>query len=449
MILEVSNLTTKICTDNPDLLRSLIDMYSFNDPAAFYARNKRGWDGKKRFITQTGTIKTGLVPRLIEDLKRVDLVPEIVLKSSSVEIEIPLELKLPKWDFRDYQVNILKDALKQKRGIVKAPTGAGKTSLIAYLVHLFKDKKVLILFNKKQLLVQCYEFLKSIGIETGLCFGEGYIPSNIMLCTVQSIEKIVGLPVEKPDLLIVDEVHEFGSGKFTSQVINSFPSAQYRFGFTATVPTDNIKRYTIEGAFGPVIESVSTQKLIEQGYLAKPNIKVLNVSYDPSSTLNLDVYLDRYKELIVNNPRRNGLIGLICSSIDHPNPKIAIIVQSLDHASILLNMLPNAKKIEGLNSIEERQKAIKWFRSANRPILIGTNILQTGIDIKEITHLIIARGLKSDIPTIQALGRALRIDRDSEVFVYDFYDRDGGLLEKHSRARIRAYKREGHKPEII
>ena len=79
--------------------------------------------------------------------------------------------------------------------------------------------------------------------------------------------------------------------------------------------------------------------------------------------------------------------------------KIVIITQALEHASTLNSLIPNSKKIEGLNSVEERNKAIDWFRSSNRPVLIGTNILQTGIDIKEITHLINARGLKSDIAT--------------------------------------------------
>lgn len=450
MLLEVSSVYTNIQTDNPELLDKLIELFSFNDPTAFYAKKKRFYDTRKYFISKKGRILTGLVPRLQETLSQVNLVPTIEYKQEIKKYNISSEIKLENWVFRDYQVELLQKALKAKRGIVKSATGSGKTSLMAYLVSVFKDQNVIILFNQKQLLVQCYDFLtKQLGMKNiGLAYGEGFIESNIMLCTVQSLHKIIGTPVERPDVLIVDEVHEFGSGGFNTKVIHSFPSASYRFGFTATVPSDNIKLFNIEGAFGPVISSVSTQELIEQGYLAKPHIKVINVNYDPSSLINLE-YRTAYQNLIVSNPIRNNLIKTICESIDHPNPKIAIITQSLEQAKILSEIVPNAVKIEGINSIDQRKDAIAWFRKTFKPVLIGTKILQTGIDIKEITHLIIARGLKSDIPTIQALGRSMRIDKDSDVFVYDFYDRDGAILEKHSKSRIRAYKREGHRPDII
>ena len=449
MKIIVSNLSSQIETDNPKLLNSLITLYTFSVPGAFYAKCRR-WNGKKSFISPTGKFKTGLLNRVLEDLKRIDLVPEIEYLDNDKNLDLSLDFNLPNKELRPYQKELISLAFKAKRALIKSPTGSGKTLLIAQLVNLFKDKNVLILFNKKQLLVQTYKFLtEEIGLKNvGLAFGEGFIQSNIMLCTVQSIEKIIGLPVEKPDLLLVDEVHEFSSGKFNSKVISLFPSAFYRFGFTATIPTDKIKLYNIEGAFGPVISSVSTQELISEGYLAKPNIKMISIDYNTSSLNGLS-YIDLYSKCITKNISRNNIIKFICESITHPNPKIAIITQALEHATILVNLLPNAKKIEGLNSVEERNEVIDWFKSSYRPILIGTNILQTGIDIKEINYFINARGLKSDIATVQALGRSLRVDKDSEVFVYDFFDKDNGILEKHSRARIRAYKRENHKPEII
>ena len=66
--------------------------------------------------------------------------------------------------------------------------------------------------------------------------------------------------------------------------------------------------------------------------------------------------------------------------------------------------------------------------------------MQTGIDIPEITHLVNARGLKSEIATLQALGRALRIhESKKQVHIYDFND-TVPYLKEHSAARKRAYK---------
>ena len=106
--------------------------------------------------------------------------------------------------------------------------------------------------------------------------------------------------------------------------------------------------------------------------------------------------------------------------------------------------------LEGANSIRERYQAISRFRGCrDSSVLIGTKILQTGVNIEEITHFINARGMKSEIATIQALGRALRKhDTKDKVFVYDFFDPERYLVD-HSRERKKHYEAEGHEVTLI
>ena len=74
--------------------------------------------------------------------------------------------------------------------------------------------------------------------------------------------------------------------------------------------------------------------------------------------------------------------------------------------------------------------------------------MQTGVNIDEITHFINARGLKSEIATIQALGRSLRKhESKTKVIVHDFLDKVK-YLKEHSTQRRRHYKREGHEITI-
>ena len=57
--------------------------------------------------------------------------------------------------------------------------------------------------------------------------------------------------------------------------------------------------------------------------------------------------------------------------------------------------------------------------------------------------------MKSEIATLQALGRALRRHETKEkVFVYDFLDKEK-YLSGHSRARKRHYEKEGHEVHVI
>ena len=71
--------------------------------------------------------------------------------------------------------------------------------------------------------------------------------------------------------------------------------------------------------------------------------------------------------------------------------------------------------------------------------------MQTGIDIPEISHFINARGLKSDISTIQAMGRSLRTHKSkSKVYIYDFMD-NRYILHGHGKRRFSSYKKLGFK----
>ena len=445
---------SRIVTDNPELFKALQRLYTFQIPGATYsaAYRRRSWDGKKRFIGNSGVFRTGLLPRVIDHLKKIDCTPDI-------EYDIPKE-KAPKiekfsnMNYYDYQEDLISKALEAKRGVICAPTGSGKTLVMGGLVKSLGNRKMVILFNSKQLLKQSYDFLKDIcKIESvGLCFGEGYIYGDIMLCTVQSIEKILDTHLEDTEVLMVDECHEFCSGKRTLPAIESFPKAVWRFGFTATVPSDPIKRHSLEGALGSVIQTVSTKELVEEGKLTKPIIQIIEREYLAEGEDTHLSYLDVYDKYIVFNKERNNKIKEIVDEIreNGDGSRILILTRSLDHGRTLEKLLDGGETqfLEGANSLGERYKSISKFRGAEQSsTLIGTKILQTGINIEEITHFINARGMKSEIATIQALGRALRKHKTKQkVYIYDFMDKEKYLLT-HSKQRIKHYKKEGH--EVI
>ena len=442
-------LTSKIETDNPKLLNALYELYAFKIPGSEYstAYKRRHWDGKTHFISRNGTFPTGLLDRVLGDLKRIECEPELWGEMGS-EGKLFAPYDISGFTYYDYQKDLIDRGLRNMRGIIKSPTGSGKTLIMAGMVKALHGRKMVILFNAKQLLTQTYDFLRSCGIDgVGLCYGEGYIYGDIMLCTIQSIDKILDTHLEEAEVLMVDECHEFSNGKTTLAALRSFPKAVYRLGFTATVPRESIPRYNLEGALGSVIEAVSTKDLVDEGTLAKPIIQMVTRSYDASGADESMSYLDVYEEYIVRNESRNKTIKEIVDDIKKRNEKarILILTKSLDHGRTL-EKLCGGVFLEGANSLESRYNTISRFRGSDATsVLIGTKILQTGINIEEITHFINARGMKSEIATIQALGRAIRKHKTSpEVYVYDFLDQEK-YLAGHSRARRRHYKREGHK----
>ena len=461
MKIHVGIQNSRIETDNPKLLQALYELYSFKIPGAEYsaAYKRRQWDGKTHFISKSGVFKSGLLSRLLVDLKKIDCEPEVEYEHSiTSEWYHHTIISIDKFKYYKYQEELINQGLSNLRGIIKSPTGSGKTLIMAGLIKALgrRNRKMVILFNAKQLLTQTYDFLtETCGLsDIGLCFGEGYIYGDIMLCTVQSIEKILDTHLEETEVLMVDECHEFSKGKTTLAALNSFPKAVYRLGFTATPPREPVSRYNLEGALGSVLEVVDTADLVDSGKLTKPLIQLIDRPYDASG-LDEDMgYLNVYEDYIVNNESRNNIIKDIVQEVldkkDKKKARILILTNSLSHGKALNDLIGgNCEFLQGCDSIGDRYEAISRFKKAKESsVIIGTKIFQTGVNVEEITHLINARGLQSEIATLQALGRALRKHNSKDVaYIYDFLDKEK-YLKKHSMSRKKHYEREGHQVTI-
>jgi superfamily II DNA or RNA helicase len=453
MEIQINTINSRLVTDNPKLISALEELYSFKVPGAEYSPQYRShrWDGKKKFFSKKGTFKTGLLDRVLADLDKVDAKPTIVdSRKFNTSTE---DYSFDSITYYDYQEDTIREMLQRKRGVIKAPTAAGKTLIMAGLVKALEGRKMLLMFNAKQLLTQSYDFLKSLGMNNlGICFSEGYIEGDIMLCTVQSIEKVLDTHLDA-EVLMVDECHEFSNGKTTVAAIQSFPNANYRFGFTATPPNQKISKFNLEGGLGPVHSVATTEELVKRGKLTKPIIQIITRPYKEDYSDEGLSYLEIYDKYIVNNEERNNKIKEIVNDIKSKNKtaRILILTKSLDHGRTLENLCGGqCEFLEGANSIQERYKAISRFRGCSESsILIGTKILQTGVNIEEITHFINARGMKSEIATLQALGRALRKhETKDKVYVYDFLDQEKYLFD-HSTERVDHYKNEGHEVYTI
>ena len=454
MHIEIGKTKSRIITDNPKLLSALCNIYAFRVKGAQYSQayRRRRWDGKKHFISDAGYFRNGMLQDILETLKKIECYPELIYKDKvKTPKMVPLK-QIKGFTYYDYQETLLKTALEKKNCIIESATASGKTVIMAGIIKSLGAKKMLILFHEKHILKQAYDFfvdeckMSNIGIN----FGEGFIYGDIMLSTVQSIENILDTHLEQTELLMIDEVHEFANGDTRLAAIKSFPNASYRIGLTATVPKDKIAYYNLVGALGSVHKVISTEELIEKGVLAKPFIQLIPITYDASAVEDDDTYLDIYDKYIVHNNFRNNIIATIVEkAYKTKDSKVVIIVKNLKHGQILEKLIPNSAYIKGEDDLSQRHKTIEKLKKGSVSCLIGTKILQTGINIKEITHLINARAMKSYIATLQALGRSLRShESKTMVYVYDFMD-GVKYLNTHSRARKRHYKKEGHTIETL
>ena len=454
MKIIVSNIKSKLVTDDLKLKSLLYQKYSVKKKGYQYSKAYKayGWDGMVRFFNEDGTFGTGLLEDIIVDLEKVGAEYEIEdLRDSS---DISVEPYLDSIKLRDYQLPLFQKAMNRKRGVVKLATGGGKTWVMAALASALQDNFGVFIFNKKSLVVQTYELFQEIGIDCGICYGEAEVWRPIMLCTIQSIDKLYDQYKDLAKFIIFDEVHEMCSGKFSKKVIKAFPEAYYRWGFTATPPKDQEKALTLKSAFGNTIQEVTAKDLIDGDKLAKPNIYMIKADQvdevDGEEITEYEDYTEEYDKFIINCNTRNQKIADLANVLVEAGRKVLIVVKSLEHAATLEDLIPGSVKLEGKDDMTIRKQEIEIFRKAKEGVcVIGTVIFQTGVDVPEITDVINARGLKSEIATLQLLGRGMRLSHEKTEFnFYDFYD-NGKYLSKHSNERVKAYIREGHKVEKL
>jgi len=371
--------------------------------------------------------------RVIDNRKNKLIVPEYDVIENNLKY-----LKL-----YDYQVDSIKTSLECGNGLIKSPTGSGKTELFISICNLSK-LKTLILFARIDLAHQTLKRMKKAGLDAGIVQGNNVDEDHqVVMCTVQSRHKLKQF--NKYEMLIIDECHRAAADGY--QEILRLSKARYRFGFSATplVPKDKLKNARIKAWLGDVICEVSSKRLIDEQRIARPIVHIIPI--DKPINISNSQWAAAEKWGIVNNVHRNEVIKRLADTLDG---QILILVKKIDQGKLLEERIKNSHFLYGASKQEDRKDIVELFGDGSHFVLIASTIFDEGISIDNINHVIIAGGGSSYIKTLQRLGRGTRIVRDkngkitkSHVDIYDFLDKENPILLKHSNSRIKIYENEG------
>lgn len=334
----------------------------------------------------------------------------------------------------DYQIKAVQTCIKKINCIIKLPTSAGKTEIFLSFCKLTK-LKTLILFNRIDLANQTKRRAKKANLDVGIVQGNNIDENHtIVMCTIQSAKKLQN----KYDCIIVDECHR-AAGEQYQQLLKKH-NFVYRLGFSATPFSKNkLKNAKVKQYLGKIEYTLPASHLIKKNKIAKPTIYFTKIK----KPYNL-IYKKwrKAEELgIIENDYRNNIIKNIC---ENKTGQTLILVKRIKHGEILNNMISNSIFLYGNINTEKRMKITAKFESGEKFILIASSIFDEGISINNINNLIIAGGGKSNIKTIQRIGRGLRINKNKNtVKVFDFLDIANKYLERHSKERYETYIQEG------
>ena len=352
-------------------------------------------------------------------------------------------------DLRPYQraaIDGLYDYWASKKGdnpLIVAPTGSGKSLIIAHLVKdamSFPGTRVLMLTHVKELLEQNAAELLNLypGADVGFysaSLKKKMLHRAITFAGIQSIHKRAFDMVPPPDLVIVDECHLIPRSdstrynKFLSDLKRCNPAIKI-VGLTATpYRLDSGWLHKGEGAiFDGIAYDIPIAELMEQGFLAPV------VSKAGARKIDLSEVGHRGGEFIESDLARAAsdpelVRETVAEIVAYGADRRAWLIFScgVDHANMLREEFGRhnveAHVVTGADGMTDRADKIERFRCGDYKCLINVNVLTTGFNVPHVDLVALVRATESAGLYVQIVGRGTRIaPGKTDCLVLDYGD---------------------------
>lgn len=429
-----------------DIIKSCLEY-----PAVFYQQGpyrKIRKEYMKSVITKGekyNYFPTGLLPRVIDYCKGRNIDVNVIGK-----IEKLGATKKPTvngLELREEQLHSVNKAIKIQRGVLVAPTGTGKTAMGMAVISAFPKASVLWLCHTKDLMYQAADEAKKLLLldskDIGFIGDGKNNPCKFTFATRQSFVKVVDKLGCDYDIVIIDETHHISEQNGQYGTLMRHVLAPVRIGLTATMPTDKKAILAIEGSLGPIIDEITIEEGQERGIMAKIRIKFLRVPID-HKLRDLRKYSDVYDAGVVNNQAQHRIIVETTQAHVEKGDAVLILVTRIQHGENLLAAFERAGVqayfAQGITESALRKDIKDALNLKHIHVVIATTIFQEGINIPELNVLINAAGGKSEIRTIQAIGRGLRLTETKKLLIlYDVLNLSHNYLIAHVGERLMIY----------
>ena len=496
--LQLHNSVTVVNSDNREALTLIEDTCCLS--YEYFVR----WKGSARSLHKTRDLRyftkklpqfpTGWTGKVTQQLRRHKIaytISDLRLKPRKINLKI-LALPNNPWP---HQEEALKAIQEGERGIVRVPTRGGKTLIMALTIAYFNVRTVVMVPNKT-LLEQEYEvFSEVFGAHQVGRLGGGYfeIDKSIIVATIQTLaskanDLFVGLQIfRRTGCVIFDECHHVGHGGYTLrntyfEVAQRCIGAYYRIGFTATPGrTLSLERQLLTGVAGKLIYTIDIEQLTERSILTPGRIDMVVLDRPHTPTLrefieeqgievppradlellcrkhhilipNLPDFRRQLDDKITNNLEFRELVKFLAEYYASRGSSVIVLVSLVERGVIAFTQGEHAiQGAVGLSGQDKnRGEVLEDFKQNKFSVLVST-IVREGVDIPKADVIILAScDVQSGTPVLQRMGRVLTAaENKTQAIIVDFYIRDDGVLERHSKARMRLYDQNGFNINII
>lgn len=418
---------------------------AYTTESTMWAASNSAWDGKVRLMSTKGLYPTGLTHLLVSFLKnkgweykakdyRTRPTPLASFPALNLGDKIPFP----------HQEIAARVSDEKTRGVFLAATGYGKSILSAMITDRKKVDTLVVVPNltlKSQLTTDYREWFGHANIGEDL-----HSNAPIVICNFQKLirfEKDAKV-WERFKMLMIDEFHHASSDSYLK--INKLcANAFFRYGMTGTYLRTDGSDMEMHGVLSNVIYKKTSSELIEEGYLTRPEITITPLKIFEQLKMKISFrarYEQAYADLI-RSPHFSNIIADRANMHIKNNRQTIVLVRRIEHGKMVKALIPDAIFLSGTDKSSWRDRVKSDFNAKKIPCIVASEIFGEGVDIPTIDALINARAQKTEIQTVQGVGRALRKAPGKELaYIDDFLFMGQQHLENHSLERINSYKKE-------
>lgn len=391
----------------------------------------------------------------------------------------------------DYQMKALRQVEKHGAGIIRVATGGGKSKIAKLIMSRFR-RMTLFLTTRGILLYQMDDQLQEIGLNTGqIGDGEMKFVRGVNLGMVQTLVQALEEPkldveiravvksqhlsknkdanISRDDIIeiakerfekktkrrdaikkflalvevvIGEEAHEAGGTSYY-EILRHCKNATIRVALTATPfmkdsAADNMR---LMAAFGPVLIDIPEALLIERGILAKPYFKFIDCEA-PKGMHKSSPFERAYTLGYVKgtSPLHKDMLQDALMAKQYGLPILALVARTEAGDNLLTLYHRFGLKgvfLRGDDDQKVRKAKLADLAAGVIDFVIGTKILDVGVDCPAIGLVQLGGGMKAEVELRQRIGRGLRYKKKGPniTFIADYSINLNNTLRDHARKR--------------
>jgi superfamily II DNA or RNA helicase len=345
---------------------------------------------------------------------------------------------------RSYQREAVAAMQRRVQGTILSPCGSGKTQMgVAAIATI--QQPALVLVHTHDLAEQWRERIAMVlGQTTGILAGGESRLEPITVATVQTLSRMEPTAIEELGqrfgCVVLDETHHIAASIFR-YVVAHLPG-KYRFGLTATPEREDGLTPLLELCIGPQLFEIDQDRLLELGYLERPEVRFLESRF----TFDYAGPEDHHQLMaaLVEDEQRNQLIVDRVLADAYVGHTVLVLTGRVNHCEHLAARIASAGVkagfLTGSVGKPERRALLEAFREGALPVLVASTVADEGLDVPRLDRIVLAYPGRAKGRLTQRLGRLMRPHPGKAAPVlYDVVDPHVPPLARQWRERKRIY----------